>query len=114
MLTKELLIDLQKFVDNHIQVLHYAKVYEDSVILREDPCECIESNEMKDFIENNKKPLLVNYCSDTLIRKASLTQKYIKKLALTTGISQKNPFQSRISSRQKYSNCLYSSTLARL
>lgn len=56
MLTQELLLDLQEFVVNHLRVLHFDSVCENMVLLQEYPCEGIESDEMRDFIRNNKKP----------------------------------------------------------
>lgn len=55
MLSKDLLNDLQEFVDSHICVLNTC-IFEDLMLSESRPCEYIERDEMKDFIKSNKKP----------------------------------------------------------
>jgi len=55
LLSKELLSDLQKFVENYITIFNYT-ICEYRMCQKAFPCDNIEKADMATFIKNNKKP----------------------------------------------------------
>jgi hypothetical protein len=95
MLTKELLSDLQEFVDSHLPVPALESICESYVCLRESICESYESDDMKDFIKSKKKPsfceLLFKHIDDKggtdseIYKKAGIDRRHFSKIRSNPG-----------------------------
>lgn len=56
MLSREVLAELQEFVNRHLHIVDFARVSENSLFMEESPCESTAPYEMEEFIKNNRKP----------------------------------------------------------
>ena len=91
MLTKRLLNDLQEFVDsNHVLAHPLSSISEKYVFYEDSICESIGSDEMEEFIKNNKKPsfseLLFKYIDNKgvhdseIYKKAGIDRRHFSKI----------------------------------
>lgn len=89
MLNKEILLELQDFVDNHLEYISYS-LLESPKYIETEILQDIQTIEIEDFIKNNRKPTLQNVLfrfidslgkSDSdIYKKAGLDRKHFSKI----------------------------------
>ena len=89
MLSKELIKELNDYVDSHICILE-SVICEDALFSRSYSCEHMGQDEVTDFIKNNKKPsfsnILLKYidkmgvCDSEIYKKAGIDRRHFSKI----------------------------------